>query len=143
MKTQKIIKDVCGALIEHQGKFLIAKRKSNDSFGGLWEFPGGGIEPGEEKEECLEREIKEELGVDIEVERLIYVFEDEIPELKINVYLFECKIKQGIPKPLDCQQVLWANLDQLKKLKLAQADAKVLNWLIARNEDGNRRKTKG
>ena len=126
----KIVKDVCGALIEHRGKFLVAKRKQQDSFGGLWEFPGGSVEPQEEKEECLAREIKEELGVDIEVGELIYTFADEIPTLKINVSLFSCKIKNGEPHPLDCQEVRWVSLGQLQKLQLAQADKKVLNWII-------------
>lgn len=136
MKTEKVVKDVCGALIENKGKYLVAKRNPKDTFGGLWEFPGGSIEPGEEKETCLKREIKEELGVDIEVGRLIYTFEDEIPTLKINVFLFECKIKKGTPQPLDCGDVLWADFNQLKRLKLASADKKVLSWLMKR-QNGN------
>jgi mutator protein MutT len=140
--NKKVIKDVCGALIERDGEFIIARRKPDDTFGGLWEFPGGSIEPGEDREECLKREIKEELGVDIEVGRLIYTFADEIPSLKINVFLFECKIKKGIPRPIDCQEVRWADLVRLKRLKLAQADKKVLNWIINR-QNGNQGKAKG
>lgn len=139
---KRVIKNVCGALIEKNGKFLVAKRKLGDTFGGLWEFPGGSVKLGEEKEGCLKREIKEELGVDIEVGRLIYTFEDEIPGLKINVYLFDCKIKKGTPKPLDCQEVRWSNLNQLKRLNLASADKKVLSWLV-RRQDGNQGKTEG
>jgi len=143
LKTRRIVKDVCGALIEKDGKFLVARRKLNDSFGGLWEFPGGGLEPGEGKKQCLEREIKEELGLDIKVLRLIRVFGDEIPGLKINVFLFQCGIKKGIPRPLDCLDVRWVSLEQLKRLKLAQADRKVLSWLLERSKGGDKSKTKG
>ena len=136
MKDRRTVKDVCCALIEDNGKFLVARRNSQDSFGGLWEFPGGSLEPDESKEDCLKREIKEELGVDIEVLKFAHFFQDEIPSLKINIFLFICNIKSGTPQPLDCQEVLWASFEVLKKLKLAQADTKILNWLISkRNAD--------
>ena len=143
LRTHRTIKDVCGALIEKDGKFLVARRKPDDSFGGLWEFPGGGLEPGERKKQCLEREIKEELGLDVRARRLIRVFQDEIPGLKINVFLFECRIKKGIPRPLDCLDVRWVDLECLKKLKLAQADKKVLSWLLEKRKSGDKSKTKG
>lgn len=125
----KIIKDVCGALIEEDGKFLVARRRLDDSFGGLWEFPGGALEEGETKEEGLKREIKEELGIDIEVGRLVLVFEDEIPGLKIKIYLYKCKIKNGKPHPIDCEDVRWVSLAQLSRLKLASADKKIYRWI--------------
>lgn len=134
---KKIIKDVCGALIEKKGRFLIAKRKQEDTFSGLWEFPGGSVEAGESKKACLKREIKEELGIDIKVGSLLYTFEDEIPGLKINVFLFGCRIKKGTPKPFDCQEIRWVGLSQLRRFRLAQADKKILNWLILKSKNGN------
>ncbi len=125
----KITKEVVGALIEKDGKYLVAQRKHDDTFGGLWEFPGGCIEEGETKEEALRREIKEELDLEIEAGSLFLTLTDEIPTLKINVYLFESRIIKGEPKTLECQDVRWASLDELKVLDLAPADKKALVWL--------------
>ncbi|MFA6079487.1 MAG: (deoxy)nucleoside triphosphate pyrophosphohydrolase [Candidatus Omnitrophota bacterium] len=125
----KITKEVVGALIEQDGKYLVAQRKFDDTFGGLWEFPGGCIEDGETKEEALRREIMEELGLEIEPSHLFLTLSDEIPTLKINVYLFESRIIKGEPKTLDCQDVRWVSFDELKELDLAPADKKALVWL--------------
>lgn len=128
----KRIIDVCGALIEYGGKMLVAQRKYNDRFGGLWEFPGGKIEDGEAKEAAIRRELDEELGIDVEVGRLVLVTEDEIPEMKIIFHLFECSIKTGEPQAIDCQEVKWVTLEELEGLKLAPVDIKILKWLKER-----------
>ena len=132
MFKQKIVKDVVGALIESDGKFLVAKRKHDDSFGGLWEFPGGCIEHGEAPKEALRREIKEELGIDVEVGRLVFECEDEIPTLKILIYLYECRIISGEPRPVDCAEVRWVELEGLRRIDLAPADRKILEWIEKR-----------
>jgi mutator protein MutT len=125
----KRIIDVCGGLIEKDGKFLVAQRKYNDRFGGLWEFPGGKIEDGESKEAAIKRELDEELGIEVETGGTVLVVEDEIPDLKIVIYLIECSVKRGEPRPIDCQDVKWLTLDEIKMLKLAPADYKIVNWL--------------
>ena len=58
---------VTAAVIEREGRVLVARRRGGDRFAGLWEFPGGKIEPGEAPRDCLRREILEELGLDVEV----------------------------------------------------------------------------
>jgi len=126
----KRIIDVCGALIERGGKLLVAQRKHADSFGGLWEFPGGKIEDGEQKEAAMRRELDEELGIDVEVGKLALVTEDEIPEMKIIFHLFECAIRRGEPRPIDCQDVKWVTLEELGGLKLAPIDIKIKDWLL-------------
>ncbi|MDP3804189.1 MAG: (deoxy)nucleoside triphosphate pyrophosphohydrolase [Candidatus Omnitrophota bacterium] len=125
----KIMKDVAGALIEENGKFLVARRKLNDSFGGFWEFPGGSVEEGETREEALKREIKEELGLDIKVGKKVFEFSGETAHMKINIHLFESKIEAGLPRAIDCDDVRWAGIDELKKLKFIPADKKALEWL--------------
>jgi A/G-specific adenine glycosylase len=125
-------KEVCAALIqEEDGLFLIAQRKPEDKFGGLWEFPGGAREAGESYETCLKREMKEELGIEVEVGKELSTFEDEIPTLKICVHLFQCRIQEGRPSPLDCQDVQWADLSGLSKVPLAPVDQTIFEWLRA------------
>lgn len=125
----KKVVSVVGAVIIDGNKFLLAQRKSNDSFGSMWEFPGGKVEEGEDKISALKREIYEELGVDIKVDRFLYNFEDEIPELKIVVYLFQCRIVDGSPRCIECQDFVWADLSGIEKLNLAPADRKIFQFL--------------
>ena len=126
-----LIFDVVGALIERNGKYLVCKRMESDHFGSLWEFPGGKVEEGEGKKEALKREIKEELGVDVKVGDLVSTFEDEIPDMKIYVYLYNAFIQQGKPKCLECQDLKWASFNDLKELSLAPADKKIYLHLLS------------
>ena len=115
--------------MEKNGRYLVAQRTENDRFGGLWEFPGGTLETGESLEACTKREMKEELGIEVKVGEKVAIFEDEVPDLKINVHLFRCHILNGSPLPLDCQAVRWVTLEELSLLPLAQVDQKILKWL--------------
>lgn len=126
---EKIVKDVCGAFIEKDGLILMAQRKEKDSFSLKWEFPGGSVEDGELRETCIVREIKEELGMEVECGRLLGTFEDEIPTLKIIIYLYECRIVAGSPKALDVRDFKWIKLKEAGKLDLAPADRKILEYL--------------
>lgn len=133
MAKRRKIFDVVGAFIKDgHNRVLLCKRMENDRFGSMWEFPGGKIEMHEEKRTALKREIKEELGVDIKVGRLINRFDDEIPEMKIYVYLFNCSIVNGKPECKDCQDLRWITLDQAKELNLAPADKKIVQYLKRR-----------
>ena len=129
MAKQKIIFDVVAALIERKGKILVCQRSADDLFGSLWEFPGGKVEPGEKKVAALAREITEELGVEIQVGGLINTFEDEIPTMKIKVFLYRCQIKTGQPRCIECQNLKWAGLSQIGRLKLAPIDRKIHTYM--------------
>ena len=83
-----VVLDVVGALIEAGDKFLVAQRNPDDRFASLWEFPGGKVEEKENKKEALKREITEELGIQIEVDELIYNFEDEIRFNMLDLCVF-------------------------------------------------------
>jgi mutator protein MutT len=135
MKTGKKtdVFDVVGALIvDNKNKILLCKRMDDDQFGSLWEFPGGKVEMHEDKKEALKRELKEELGVEVKVGRLINRFEDEIPEMRIYVYLYDCSIVDGQPQCLECQDLKWVTLRESKALKLAPADKKITGYLERR-----------
>ena len=124
--------DVVAAMIRQDGKFLIAKRKKGDSFGGFWEFPGGKVESGETKEKALQREIKEELDVDIETGKLLYSVKCETGGVSLNISLFECKIMRGEPQTIECSEISWAWPDQLKRFEFIPADKKIVQWIEER-----------
>ncbi|OQX81995.1 MAG: hypothetical protein B6D56_00985 [Candidatus Omnitrophica bacterium 4484_70.1] len=121
--------DVVAGLIKQGDKILISQRKENDTFGLLWEFPGGKIEEGESLEEALKREIKEELGVEIKSKKLIHTFEDETEKLKITVYLLEGEITKGKLQALECNNFAMVSLEKLKEFELAPVDKKILHFL--------------
>ena len=93
---------------------------------------GGKVEMHEDKKAALVREIKEELGVDVKAKRLVNRFEDEIPELKIYVYLYDCSIIDGEPQCLECQDLKWVTLKEASALKLAPVDKKIVGYLERR-----------
>lgn len=123
--------DVVAALIQKNDQYLICQRHDNDAYGGLWEFPGGTVEEGESFKEAVVREIKEELGVDVEVIEEISKFEDSDETLTINITLFSCKIISGKIMSLECKSAKFFDKEKVGQLKLAPADRKIFNYLIS------------
>ncbi len=121
--------DVVAALIIKDDKFLICQREENDSYGLLWEFPGGCVELNETFQKAIEREIKEELDLEIKAEALIKTFVDENENLKIKIFLWSCKINKGILKAKQCNDFGFFNLKDIHTLNLAPADRKIYNYL--------------
>jgi mutator protein MutT len=121
--------DVSAALIFRGGKLLITRRHSDAHLGGLWEFPGGKREPGETFEQCLAREIREELGVEIAVGELFESVIHAYPEKTVHLKFFVCRLLDGEPQPLGCAAVKWAGKSELADYKFPAADAKLLQKL--------------
>jgi len=121
--------DVVAALIKKDSKILLCQRKRNDFYANLWEFPGGTVEEGELYEQAIEREIAEELGIEITAEKLVGKFYDENESLKIEVFLFSCRIKKGEPFRRDCQDFGFYSFREAKDLNLAPVDRKIYEYL--------------
>ena len=121
--------EVSAALIFYRGKLLITQRHAQSHLGGLWEFPGGKREPGETFEQCLVREIREELGVDIAVGELFEEISHDYPEKSVHLKFFTCKLLAGDPQPLDCAAVRWIEKTQLADFEFPAADAQLLTKL--------------
>src|SRR5690625_6817538 len=83
------------AVIQKENKFLICQRSKEMKLPLKWEFPGGKIEEGEDKKECLKREVKEELGLNIEVLAPLEMVEHHYPEFSISLYPFMCKDRKS------------------------------------------------
>ncbi|MCX5831617.1 MAG: (deoxy)nucleoside triphosphate pyrophosphohydrolase [Deltaproteobacteria bacterium] len=116
------MKKVTAAILVHNGKILIAKRKKNDPLKGKWEFPGGTVEYGETPEKCLRREIKEELDIDIDVGEFfgesIYQYDyGSIQLLAYRAYWITGEI--GLMEHDDYE---WVHIDRLNQYDLAPAD---------------------
>jgi 8-oxo-dGTP diphosphatase len=118
--------DVSAALIFRSGKLLITRRHAGAHLGGLWEFPGGKREPDETFEQCLAREIHEELGVEISVGKLFESVTHAYPEKTVHLKFFVCRLAGGEPKPLGCEAVKWAGKSELEDFEFPAADARLL-----------------
>ena len=121
--------NVVAALIETKEKIFLCQRKEDDHFGGLWEFPGGARETGESLAQAIEREIKEELGLEVEAQGVVGEFYDENATLIINVALLRCQIKAGVPKALECKAFGFFLRSEAENLPLAPVDKKICRYL--------------
>ena len=129
MSAAKKVIEVSAALIFRAGQLLITQRHAKSHLGGLWEFPGGKREVGETFEQCLVREIGEELGVEISVGELFEEIAHDYPEKSVHLKFFICKIISGEPQPLDCAAVKWIEKAQLAAHEFPAADAQLLDKL--------------
>ena len=123
--------EVVGAIIKDGDRYLVGQRAANKSQGGLWEFMGGKIEPGETPEQALARECREELDLEIENEHIIDSVIHEYPEKIIRLTLISCSPKSGsIPKALEHQQIKWVTRAEMDALDFASADRELISKLF-------------
>ncbi|MBP3256105.1 MAG: 8-oxo-dGTP diphosphatase MutT [Clostridia bacterium] len=126
--------DVVAAVIQNEeGKILIAQRNLKKSQGGLWEFPGGKIEPNETKEEAIIREIKEEMDIDIEAKKFIDQKVFNYPDKDINLIAIECKQIKGDIKLNEHEDIKWVNKNELRNFNFAPADKFIINTILETN----------
>lgn len=120
---------VAAGLIARNGRYLIARRRRDAHLGGLWEFPGGKREPGESLEECLRRELREELGVEITEPVRFQVVSHRYPEKAVELHFFLCSVLTGHPRALGCDEVRWASPEELSKFEFPPADKPLIEML--------------
>ena len=128
---KKYILEVGCAIIERQGKLLIAQRRDEDHLGGYWEFPGGKKEVGETIEECLTREVLEELAVVIKPRRLLREIVHSYPERDLCLFFWLCDWQDKEPRKIECQDFRWILPNELKNFKFPPADAGLIEQLIS------------
>jgi mutator protein MutT len=125
--------EVSAALIFRNNKLLITQRHASAHLGGLWEFPGGKREPTETFEQCLVRELREELGVKISVGELFEEVVHAYPEKTVHLKFFICRLESGEPEALGCAALKWVDKSELDKHAFPAADARLLDKLRAYN----------
>jgi len=118
--------DVTAAVIRRNGRTLIAQRPHDGMLGGLWEFPGGKCEPGESLADCLRREIREELGLKIEVGHPIISVKHAYSHFRITLHAFECRVVSGRPTPIGVADFKWVRRSELDRFAFAVTDRKII-----------------
>ncbi|MCH2144101.1 MAG: (deoxy)nucleoside triphosphate pyrophosphohydrolase [Phycisphaerales bacterium] len=131
--AKKAVVAVAG-VIERDGLVLIGRRLDDDSYGGFWEFPGGKIEPGESPEECLERELMEELGIRTAIGPELCVIE---PSDTFKLIVHGATIIDGEPELREHSRLEWVTLDELDSFDLLPADRPVIRVLAERAQAGD------
>ncbi len=123
------------ALIDPEGRILLAQRPPGKSLAGLWEFPGGKVEPGETPEQALIRELKEEIGIDTWSSCLapLTFASHSYPDFHLLMPLFACRRWDGIPTPREGQTLAWVRPDRLRDYPMPPADLPLIpilrDWL--------------
>jgi mutator protein MutT len=125
------LRKVVAAVIEREGKVLVARRRAGIRFGGLWEFPGGKLEDGEEPEAGLERELVEEFGVRSRVEEFICSIPYRGPALSIELLAYRVIWVSGEFHPLDHDEIRWVDPAGLDESAFTEPDRPLVRLLKA------------
>ncbi len=130
-KKKKVPHIVVGAAVvtNRKGEVLIAQRKQNDMLGGLWEFPGGKQELDETIEECIARELKEELGINIAVGDFFMTVKHAYSHFTMTMHVHRAKIVSGRPRAIDCADYRWVKISALRDFAYSKADLRVVEKL--------------
>ncbi len=126
--------DVSAGVVFRHGLLLITQRRLQDHLGGLWEFPGGKRQLEESDEDCLRRELMEELGIEVDVKELIETITHEYPEKSVRLKFFRCLWRRHEPRTLGCHDIAWITSNQLRDYDFPAADALLLAKLQATPE---------
>ena len=128
MKTIEVV----AAIIHHDGAYFATQRGYGE-FEGMWEFPGGKIEPGESREDALKREIQEELGVDIYIKELLCTTEYDYPTFHLTMHCYLCSVASGEIELREHKSAQWLTAETLDSVEWLPADEKIIVMLQAKN----------
>ncbi len=126
---------VTAGIIRRGHRILIARRPTSSMLGGLWEFPGGKQEPGESLEQCLVREIAEELAITIRIERPFVQVDHAYSHFRMTLHSFLCRHSRGRPQAIGCAQCRWVSPNELEQFAFPKADRVILAALLRSLDD--------
>ncbi|AFZ50760.1 A/G-specific adenine glycosylase [Dactylococcopsis salina] len=113
-----------------QGEVLIDRRLEEGLLGGLWEFPGGKIEANETIPDCIKREIKEELGISIEVGDHLITLNHAYTHFRVTLNVYHCRYLAGEPQPIECEEIRWVKPEQLSQFPFPKANTKIIDAIL-------------
>ncbi|MRI55684.1 (deoxy)nucleoside triphosphate pyrophosphohydrolase [Methylobacterium sp. DB1607] len=128
----KLLLVVAAALVDADGRVLMAQRPEGKALAGLWEFPGGKVEPGERPEETLIRELAEELGITVKEPCLapLTFASHAYPDFHLLMPLYICRRWEGFPQAREAQALRWVRPGALRDLPMPPADLPLIPFLI-------------
>ena len=121
--------NVVAGIIKKNGKLLIGKRPANGLLGGMWEFPGGKIEDGEDHQMALRRELEEELGIDVILREVFGEYKHAYTHFSVTVFPYFVEIVSGVPIAKVAEKIEWAPIDTLKEYPMGKVDRSISNNL--------------
>ena len=122
---------VVAAVVERADRILVTERLAGTHLAGHWEFPGGKMENGEDHRRCLEREMREELDVEVEVGDELHATIFDYPDRTVELHFYRCAII-GDPTPVLGQRMRWVSRAELKSLRFPLADRELIRVLAKR-----------
>ena len=123
--------EVVAAIIQRDGAYFATQRGYGE-FEGMWEFPGGKIEPGESRDVALKREIQEELGVDIVIEKFLCTTNYDYPSFHLTMHCYLCSIETGEIELREHMSARWLTAETLDSVEWLPADKEVIDKLITK-----------
>jgi 8-oxo-dGTP diphosphatase len=133
--TGRVLLVVAAALFDAKGRVLLAQRPAGKSLAGLWEFPGGKLEPGETPEAALARELEEELSIRVNESQIqpMTFASFGYPDFHLLMPLYGCETWTGDIRPREGQAVAWVETSRLRDYPAPPADLPLFDWLARRN----------
>ncbi len=122
---------VAAAIVRRADRYLVTRRLEGTHLAGTWEFPGGKCEPGESLVRCLQRELREELGVSSTIGHEILGTSHDYPDRRVELHFLDCVI-EGEPLPQLGQDMRWVRRDDLDQLEFPPADVALIQLLMKR-----------
>lgn len=120
--------EVVTAIIQREDAYFATQRGYGD-FEGLWEFPGGKIEPGESRESALKREIQEELGIDITINKFLCTTDYDYPSFHLTMHCYLCCVESGEIELREHKSAHWLTVELLDSVEWLPADKEVIEKL--------------
>lgn len=127
--------DVVIGLIHRGNTVLICQRRQQGPLGGYWEFPGGKQESAESREQCLARELAEELAIRVRIVEALPGITYDYADVRVRLHPYWCEHIEGEPQPLASQRVAWAPAGALRGYRFPPANDTLIDWLINRMPD--------
>ena len=108
---------------------LIDRRLAKGLLGGFWEFPGGKIEGNETVQECIKREVLEEIGIEIAVDSHLITIDHTYSHFRVNLQVYNCRYLSGQARAIECEEIRWVTIEELDNYTFPAANQEIIRAL--------------